>query len=247
MRAFENQDNWSRAVVAATEGFSQRAALFVVNGGALQLQAARGVSPDVKIDDTPLQSAPAFAGAVESRDAIVALRTSGELSEPIAAMFGVAPEERFYLFPITAANRVAAVLYADSPAGEVDAAALELIGTFASAVLEAQARRTGRSGLAAIAAEARPAPEIDLRAQRFARVQTAEMRLYQSQAVKEGRSKKNLYGALKEPIDNARTVFRRDFLSASPAMADYLHLELLRTLANDNAELLGPEYPGTMA
>ena len=29
-------------------------------------------------------------------------------------------------------------------------------------------------------------------------------------------------------------------------MVDYLHLELLRTLANDDADLLGSEYPGPM-
>ena len=29
-------------------------------------------------------------------------------------------------------------------------------------------------------------------------------------------------------------------------MVDYLHLELMRTLANDDADLLGKEYPGPM-
>jgi hypothetical protein len=29
-------------------------------------------------------------------------------------------------------------------------------------------------------------------------------------------------------------------------MVDYLHLELIRTLANDDAELLGKDYPGPM-
>jgi hypothetical protein len=30
-------------------------------------------------------------------------------------------------------------------------------------------------------------------------------------------------------------------------MVDYIHVELLRTLANDDAELLGEDYPGPMA
>jgi hypothetical protein len=29
-------------------------------------------------------------------------------------------------------------------------------------------------------------------------------------------------------------------------MVDYLHLELVRTLANDDAEALGKDYPGPM-
>ncbi len=247
LRTFESEEDWSTAVVDATEGFSTRAALFAVNGSALRLRAWRGLASQMKMEDAPLESAAAFAAAIESRDAIVALRSSGELSEPIAAMLGAAPEERFYLFPITTGNRVAAVLYADSPGAEVDSGALELIGIFASSVLQAQARAPARSGLAAIGAAATPAPAIYLRAQRFARVQAAEMRLYHSRAVAEGRRNRDVYGALREQIDNARDAFRRDFLSASPTMADYLHLELLRTLANDNVQLLGPEYPGAMA
>jgi len=29
-------------------------------------------------------------------------------------------------------------------------------------------------------------------------------------------------------------------------MVDYLHLELLRTLANDDSDLLGKDYPGPL-
>jgi hypothetical protein len=88
--------------------------------------------------------------------------------------------------------------------------------------------------------------ELHLRAQRFARVQVAEMRLYKAQAVKNGRLNADLYSCLKHEIDTGREAFRRDFLSASPSMADYFHLELVQTLANDDAALLGKEYPGPM-
>jgi hypothetical protein len=77
-------------------------------------------------------------------------------------------------------------------------------------------------------------------------VQVAEMRLYKSQAVKTGRIERDLYGALREDVDRARDAFRQDFLTASPTMVDYIHLELLRTLANDDVELLGPTYPGPL-
>src|SRR5260370_10798024 len=130
---------------------------------------------------------------------------------------------------------------------------------FASAVLEGQSAAPERSGLVTIGTDARPpAPtsswvsltkdeqELHLRAQRFARVQVAEMRLYQSQAVKEGRLHHDLYEALKEDIDRTREDFRRDFLSASSTMVDYVHVELLRTLANNDVELLGADYPGPL-
>ena len=269
LRTFEGEGQWSRTLVDATNGFCGRAALFVVNGRSLRLEAMRGIASEAKVDNTPLDSAPAFAGAVESRDPVVALRTAGELSPPIAGLLGEAPDRRFHLFPIRARDRVAAILYADTGAGDdaekaaeeaLDPAGLELLATFASVVLESQAPPATDPRFVSIATGAKPAPpvsswfalsredqEAHLKAQRFARVQAAEMRLYKSDAVTHGRSHRNVYGALKADIDRARDVFRRDFLSASPTMVDYLHLELVRTLANDDADLLGKDYPGAMA
>ncbi len=86
-----------------------------------------------------------------------------------------------------------------------------------------------------------------LRAQRFARTRVAGMRLYHSQAVLRGRAGRNLYAELKEEIDSARDVFERDYLSRSVPLPDYLHLELVRTLANGDAQLLGEAYPGPLA
>ena len=103
------------------------------------------------------------------------------------------------------------------------------------------------------AAAPRAAPELPpeerathLRASRFARVQVAEMRLYKANAVREGRARKDLYSALKEDIDTAREAFRLNFVTVCASMADYLHLELVRTLANDDPLLLGPGYPGPL-
>jgi hypothetical protein len=88
--------------------------------------------------------------------------------------------------------------------------------------------------------------ELHLEAQRQARVRVAEMRLYKSAAVKQGRVDRNLYASLREEIDTGRADFRARFLDLTPTMVDYLHLELTRTLANDDETLLGPEYPGPM-
>jgi hypothetical protein len=70
------------------------------------------------------------------------------------------------------------------------------------------------------------------------------MRLYKSPVVRAGRAQRNLYSALKQEIDSAREDFRSNFTSASPAMPDYLHLELIRTLANNDVAVLGEDYPG---
>jgi len=55
-----------------------------------------------------------------------------------------------------------------------------------------------------------------------------------------------LYETLRGPIDAAREQFRKDFFAQCSSMVDYLDLELVRTLANDDAELLGTNYPGPM-
>jgi hypothetical protein len=250
LRSAENEEQWSKAIVDATQGFSDRAALFLLRDGSLHLAAARNISGEEKMPDAPLASAPAFANAVESQDTVVALRTKSEMSEPIAGWAGEDAARKFCLIPIVAKAQVVALLYADAANHNVEANGLELLATVAGAVSEIRASANGaRSTLVNIAAA--PIPQIDqnlhLKAQRFARNQVAEMRLYKSQNVKIGRAARNLYTSLRAEIDSARETFRRDFLSAPGGMVDYLHLELVRTLANDDVELLGSDYPGPLA
>jgi len=89
--------------------------------------------------------------------------------------------------------------------------------------------------------------ELHMRAQRFARVQVAEMRLYKDDAVKAGRRDSNIYLRLKGEIDEARERYLAQFLDGQVHMRDYLHGELVETLAIDNSQLMGPDYPGPLA
>lgn len=115
-----------------------------------------------------------------------------------------------------------------------DPAGLELLASLAA--------------LTAPSAAENPAPRAtELSAQRFAKVKIAEMQLYQGPAVQAGRASRDLYGSLRPHIDAARQAFRQRFLSPGSEIADYLHLELVRSLANDDATLLGPGYPGPLA
>ena len=72
------------------------------------------------------------------------------------------------------------------------------------------------------------------------------MRLYDADAVQRGRTHCDLYGALRGRIERARQAFHKKFFSTCPSMVDYLHLELLRTLANDDPDLFGKDYPGPL-
>jgi len=239
--------NWSDSVVTASQGFCGRAAVFVQEGTNLELRSSRNVG-GTQPGGVLLKSAAAFASAVESREPVVAMRTKGELSQPVAEWLGGAPERQSYIFPVVARSKVLGLLYADGEGRDVDPNALELLVTVAGAVLEARAQAADTvSDLVNIAGVEREDQDIHLRAQRFARNRVAEIRLYKSDAVKNGRIGRNLYASLKVDIDTVREVFHRDFMLASASMVDYLHLELVRTLANDDPELLGPEYPGPLA
>jgi len=262
LRHFENEAQWSRTLVDATRGFCGRAALFLVRDRKLHLEASRNVDGPAPPEDVALDAAPAFATAIETRDTLVAMRTRGELSGQLADLLGESLDSenpRCCLFPLVTRHGVPAVLYADSD--EVDVDALELLAAMAGAVMEAGPATPALPPPAETLVSIAPAPkpeilswfslsredrELHLRAQRFARVQVAGIRLYQSEKVKNGRTAHDLYTSLKEEIDSARDAFRREILNASDSMVDYLHLELVRTLANDDVELLGQDYPGPM-
>jgi hypothetical protein len=202
------------------------------------------------------REAAAFAGAIESREPVVALCSVAEVSPVLLDLFGHSGDDRAHLFPLTVDGTTVGVLYA---AGAVENAALELLAETAAMVLESrkEARRKPAHAAAPDVLRIELAPtagdslspedrRLHLRAQHFARVQVAEMHLYQPEAVEAGRARGDLYSVLQEPIDSARQAFRQTFVSATPTMADYLHEELLRTLAHDNAAWLGEKYPGPL-
>ena len=87
---------------------------------------------------------------------------------------------------------------------------------------------------------------LEARARWFARTEVARMRLFRRKALEQGRMERNIYSALKPEIEAARRTYQQDYLEVSPGIADYLHRELV-SLAHDDANVLGPEYPGSLA
>jgi hypothetical protein len=203
---------------------------------------------------------------------LVVVWSPSELSPALTRLLGLAIVPRVYLFPILSPTRTVALLMAEGEKDELDVEALELLSIFSGQNLRAlSVEPPGPPELAQlpppqlitiqpaaskwnhapppavqpemVAAEER---QMHLRARRFARVRIAEMRLYQDQLVKAGQAAANLYESLRSEIDRARESFQREFLDKSRGMADYLHEELVRTLANDNPVLLGKEYPGPL-
>jgi hypothetical protein len=238
---------WVQALVEVAAPFSARVALFTLDSGSLHLEATRLLYAS---EDVPLDAAPAFRSAVETKDTVVAARTRGEMSAPIAALFGEAADGRFHLFPVSTGERVVALLYADGPPASMQPDALELLATLAGAVVESRTAAPS-NGLVHIGEPIDQAglcePDLHLKGRRFARVLVAEMLLYQAEQVKRGRAERDLYAALQTQVDEAREAYRGAFLADSQNMPDYLHQELVHTLAHDDVELLGKDYPGPLA
>jgi len=270
LRQSKDWDELAATLVDAAAAYCDGAAWLRVTEGVVRGGPVRGVATEAgevfRALEIPLAKAAALAGAVESRDPVIAAIAEKELSAELLAVEGHPAEGRVAIFPLLTHSGVPGLLYTW---GKGQEAVLEMLSEVASAgweiltpappppapaaelvrIAPAQVPATVSDGAAPRSAWDDLSPDeqqIHLRAQRYARVQAAEMRLHEADAVETGRARRNLYELLRRPIDQARATFHQRFFVPCPSMVDYLHLELVRTLANDDAELLGKDYPGPL-
>jgi hypothetical protein len=266
LRQCQTAEGIAAWLVDSTPPFCGQAALFEVIGTRVRGVRSRGFAiaeQSFEELETPLDEAPAFAHSVQERDTVVAIGSPAEVSARVIATLAHAPAEKVHLFPIVIEEKAVAILYATAGGMQaVNGAALEWLTQAAAyavqilspSVSEAarpaaqpelisidgvdMRKRTGGTG--AILRQA-----LEARARWFARTEVARMRLFQRTALDQGRMQRDIYSRLKPQIDAAQRRYRQDFLAVSPPIADYLHRELL-SLAQDDASLLGPEYPGSL-
>ena len=80
------------------------------------------------------------------------------------------------------------------------------------------------------------------KAQRFARLLVDEIKLYNQAKVAEGRRHKDLYDRLKEDIDKSRSTYQKRYGSSVAASGDYFQKEVVRSLAEDDATVMGANF-----
>ncbi len=242
-----------------TSSFAGRCAIFRFGEGQASALAARGLGRLPLV--FPPDSGAAFRSCIETQDPVIAMATPSEISQELADRVGDGSTERAFLWPIAVHNKVLFVLFA---AGSVQPAPMELIAGITAVHMEtiSPASLPKREDLVAIqgvqpAKANQAAPQsweelppalqaLHLKAQREARLRVAEMRLEHGAALREGLGRSDIYSALRGQIDAARETFRNDYIGASPSMVDYLYLELVRGLAQENDRLLGPAFPGPL-
>ena len=258
LRQSASLDELSATLADAAGAFAAGTILFRVDGV---------VAKSEKME-IPLASAAALRGAIDTRDPVIAAATAGELPAELLELVGQTADGRVFIFPVVVRDGVPALLCTWDG---VQGSSVELLTQVAAAAWNIMAAPPVAdlikiapaipvvSAPVALAPVRKPAQasnwdlipaeeqQVHLRAQRFARVQVAEMRLFETDAVYLGRERHTLYDALRNLIDPAREAFQKQFFATCPSMVDYLHLELVRTLANDDPELLGKDYPGPTA
>lgn len=254
LRHYEREEQWIAALRDGAALGAREFAIFAVSDGTIRLRGQHNLSLPEDLA-FPSTTAKAFAAAVESQDAVVALRTAAE----VGAVLGTEHPSRAHLFPISNAGRIVAILFAaDGP--ELDAPVLELVASMASAVLERRLNQTIHSQIAPAPSANAPREAVARRlpawaalseadrilhakAQRFSRVAVAQMLLARPAACRAGREQNNVYLFLQSEIDKARETYSRQYMT-KPSMVDYLHLELIRSAADGDETKLGAEYPG---
>jgi hypothetical protein len=274
LRQASSEEQTLRLLAGSCAPFAGRSVVVVFENNQAKAAAIQGYEKELMPFD--IVSAPAVLAAIESRDPVTALATPDELSPELAELLAgdVSPDcdapvetivDRAYLFPITERHSVVAMLIAS---GQPLSAPIELLCEAAGMRLETfHPVTTPKSPALVQLTAASPEPpgnppanvnkrpwedlspddqRLHLQAQRTARLRVAEMRLYHEEDLRNGFASGDIYAALRAPIDAARTHFLQTYLSKSPSMVDYLHLEILRSLARDDDRLLGQSYPGPM-
>jgi len=80
------------------------------------------------------------------------------------------------------------------------------------------------------------------KAQRFARLLVDEIKLYNQAKVNEGRRNKDLYDRLREDIEKSRSSYQKRYGNTVAAGGDYFQKEVVRSLAEEDASVLGPNF-----
>jgi hypothetical protein len=254
LREANGEEHILRTLCESCAPFADLLVVLVFENNQARVVASRGFeSGEFSFE---IGAAPAVVSAIESRDPVVALGTEAEvsavLSQRIHAAHGHDSDQNAYLFPLNARHSTVAMLVAlgSSPANPPLSAPIELLCGAAGIRLESllQPALPVALGPPKVSWETLTPEDqkLHLQAQRMARVKVAEIRLECAPELRRGIAAADIYRELGPVIEAARVLFRQNFLAKSSTMVDYLHLEILRSLAHDEDRLLGPGYPGPL-
>ena len=237
-------------LVRCAGGEAARAGVLLVRGD--RFHGWRGFEAAFGSGDR-LDFALADAGVVAQAVQTAAMASSGSAESYGAPAFAqLKPHQAFVAIPIVIGGQAVAVMYADAgletasrEPGTLNLEPLEILTRFASQRLEAlTAIKAARS--LTVDADA-PAParggnddsaDQHAAARRYARLLVSEIKLYHEPQVAEGRRERDLATRLGGEIARVRTLYEQRVPAEVRQNTDYVHEELIRTLADGDASLL---------
>jgi hypothetical protein len=183
--------------------------------------------------------------ATAARDNVVAV------GQPSPAFAGLEPDVASIAAPLALAGDVVGVLYADAespnPESRLNAGAIEILARYAARGIEAMtAFKVARSLTIPTPSPEPPAPRVDkdddedvAGARRYARLLVSEIKLYHEDSIAAGRRDRDLGNRLGGEIARARVLYEQRVPPHVRARAPFFDDELVCTLADGDASLLG--------
>ena len=268
----EAQPEILRALLEGASKFSGRAALFVIRGGTATGWQARGFDDDDGIKKFSVDTSSGLASRA-FQDRMPAAAAAAEFDQKFVSAVGNPSDGNAVVLPLVVKEKVAALVYADAGTGDgaLDPSALHLLVRSAGSWLELLAlRKAGGAPAAEPEREAQPEPppraaeppppppppareepeipaedqEVHKKAKRFAKLLVDEIKLYNQAKVSEGRQKRDLYDRLKEDIEKSRSTYEKRYGQTPAASGDYFNQEVIRILAENDASVMGGNFPG---
>lgn len=224
-----------------------RAGVLLVRGDRFHGWRFLGFDPSFSTGD-PVDFARDYAGVIVQAAQSGAVMSAGSGGSDGPPVFARLPPGRSCLaVPIAIGGQVVAVLYADAglnpEPGTLNAEPLEILTRFASQRLETLTAIKAARALTAKADEPAPAPgrsddDEHAAAKRYARLLVSEIKLYHEAQVAAGRRERDLATRLGGEIARVRTLYEQRVPPEVRQSTDYVHEELIRTLADGDASLL---------
>jgi hypothetical protein len=183
--------------------------------------------------------------ATAARNNVVAV------GQPSPAFSGLEPDVASIAVPLALAGDVVGILYADAesatPESRLNAGAIEILARYAARGIEAMtAFKVARSLTIPTPSPEPPAPRVDkdddedvAGARRYARLLVSEIKLYHEDSIAAGRRDRDLGNRLGGEIARARVLYEQRVPPHVRARAPFFDDELVRTLADGDASLLG--------
>jgi hypothetical protein len=241
-----------------------RAALFLVQGARLhgwRILGFENVPEDGHGVELDVGAAEVIARAVHTGEPAATSVLAAHAEQPGAGdnlpLFLALTAGRAGLaMPVHVGHQVVAVLYTDEGGGEPKCTPsawpeiVEVVARHAGRCLEAltvSKVASVRSGSGAEAVAAHRAGQVSAEralaeeegARRYARLLVSEIKLYNEAAVAEGKQARNVLARLRPEIDRARRLYEEKYPVAFGARVNWFEEELVKTLADGDASLLG--------